>query len=80
MEKNTTITKIDKDGIKDIKLLPMGSKNVFDKIKSKENSYAKAYEICKNSTIYTNDAKDLQIEENEFLTDIMPIPICLNSV
>lgn len=72
LEKNTTITKIDKDGIKDIKLLPMGSKNVFDKIKSKENSYAKAYEICKNSTIYTNDAKDLQIEENEFLTDIMP--------
>ena len=72
LEENTSITKIGEDGIKDIRVIPIGSKNVFDKIKSKENSYSKSYEICKNSTIYTNDAKDLQIEENEFLTDIMP--------
>lgn len=72
LEEITTITKISDEGIKDIKVLPIGSKNVFDKIKSKENSYSKSYEICKNSTIYTSDAKDLQIEENEFLADIMP--------
>lgn len=72
LEENTIITKISDDGIKDIKVLQIGSKNVFDKIKSKENSYSKSYEICKNSTIYTNDARDLQIEENEFLADIMP--------
>ena len=72
LEENTTITKISEDGIKDIRVLPIGSKNVFDKIKSKENSYSKSYEICKNSTIYTSDARDLQIEENEFLADIMP--------
>ncbi len=72
LEENTTITKVSEDGIKDIKILQVGSKNVFDKIKSKENSYSKSYEICKNSTIYTSDARDLQIEENEFLADIMP--------
>lgn len=72
MEENTTITKVTDEGIKDIKILEIGSKAIFDKIKNKENSYSKAYEICKNSTIYTSGAGDLQTEENEFLTDIMP--------
>lgn len=72
IEENTTITKISDDTIKDIRIVPYGSKEVLEKINSKENSYAKAYEICKNTTIYTNDAKDLQLEENEYLEDIMP--------
>ena len=72
IEENTTITKISNNNIKEIRVLPYGSKEVLDKINSKENSYSKAYETCKNSTIYTNDAKDLQIEENEYLEDIMP--------
>lgn len=72
IEENTTITKISNNNIKEVRVLPYGSKEVLDKISSKENSYSKAYEICKNSTIYTNDAKDLQIEENEYLEDIMP--------
>ena len=72
LEENTTITKIGPEGVKDIKIIPIGSKSILDKIKAKENSYAKAYEICKNTSIYTNDAYDLQVEENEFLPDIMP--------
>ena len=72
IEDNTTITKIGDDTIKDIRVLPYGSKEVLEKINAKENSYSKSYEICKNTTIYTNDAKDLQIEENEYLEDIMP--------
>lgn len=72
IEDQTTITKIGDDTIKDIRVLPFGSKEVLEKINSKENSYSKSYEICKNTTIYTNDAKDLQIEENEYLEDIMP--------
>ena len=47
LEEQATITKISDDAIKDIKVLPYGTKNIFDRIKSKENSYSKAYEICK---------------------------------
>lgn len=72
LEENTTITKIGPEGVKDIKVIPVGSKSILEKIKTKENSYSKAYEICKNTSIYTNDAYDLQVEENEFLPDIMP--------
>ena len=72
LEENTTITKIGPEGVKDIKIIPIGSKNILEKIKTKENSYSKAYEICKNTSIYTNDAYDLQVEENEYLPDIMP--------
>lgn len=72
IEENTTITKITDNKIREVRILPYGSKEVLDKINSKENSYSKSYEICKNTTIYTNNAKDLQIEGNEYLEDIMP--------
>lgn len=72
IEENTIITKIKNNVVKEIKILPYGGKEILDKINAKENSYAKSYEICKNTTIYTDDARDLQIEENEYLEDIMP--------
>jgi len=72
IEKDTTITKI-KDGfVADVKVINNGSQEILEKINQKENSYAKAYEICKNTTIYTDTDKDLQYEENEYLEDIMP--------
>ena len=46
---------------------------IFDNIIMKENSYAKAYEICKNTTIYTMQGRNLQVEENEYMEDIMPV-------
>ena len=73
IEKNTTITKIYNNEITDIIVLPIGAQDIIEKIRQKENSYSKAYEICKNSTIYTEKDKDLQYEENEYLVDIMPI-------
>lgn len=72
MEENTTITKISDNVIKDIKVIPDGSAEILTKINQKENSYTKSYEICKNTTIYTSEGKDLQYEENEYLEDIMP--------
>ncbi len=72
LEEQTTVTKMKDDVITDIKIIPHGSKEILEKINSKENSYNKAYEICKNTTIYTEEAKDLQYEENEHLEDIMP--------
>ena len=73
IEKQTTITKIYNGAVSDITILPIGSQDIIENINKKENSYAKAYEICKNTTIYSEQDKDLQYEENEYLVDIMPI-------
>lgn len=72
IEKNTTITKVHNGTISNISVIEEGSQEILDKINKKENSYSKAYEICKRATIYTEADKDLQYEENEYLEDIMP--------
>lgn len=72
IENETNITIMKNNTVKDIKKIPFGSKEILRNISNKENSLNKSYEICKNSTIYTNDAKDLQNEENEYLEEIMP--------
>lgn len=72
IEDKTTVTTVIGDKVFDVQVFPEGSKDILSKINSKENSYSKAYEICKNSTIYTNEGKDLQYEENDYLDDIMP--------
>lgn len=72
MEEQTTLTTVVDQKIYAVEKLEEGSKVVLDSINIKENSYSKAYEICKNSTIYTMEGKELQEEENEYLDDIMP--------
>lgn len=72
IENNTTITKVKNSVISDITVLNIGAKEILNNINKKENSYSKSYEVCKNSTIYTDSDKDLQFEENEYLEDIMP--------
>ena len=72
MEEKTTVTTIVDQKIYSVETIEEGSKNVLDSINIKENSYSKAYEICKNSTIYTMEGKELQDEENEYLDYIMP--------
>lgn len=72
IEKDTTITKVTNGAVADVQVLNFGSQEILEKINQKENSYAKAYEICKSATIYTETDKDLQYEENEYLEDIMP--------
>ncbi len=72
IEEKTTITTIIDKKIVTVQTLEEGSKQMLSSINAKENSYSKAYEICKNSTIYTQESKDLQYEENEYLDDIMP--------
>ena len=44
----------------------------MDKINIKENSYSKAYEICKETTIYTSEGRDLTDVDTNYLEDIMP--------
>lgn len=72
IEEKTTVTTIINQKIYNVMKLEEGSGEILDKIASKENSYSKAYEICKNSTIYTMEGKELQDEENEYLDYIMP--------
>lgn len=73
IEKNTSVTTIVNGQVHRVDLIENGMKEIFDSIIIKENSYAKAYEICKNSTIYTTQGRNLQIEENEYMEDIMPV-------
>jgi len=72
IEDITTVTTIIEQKIYDIYTIEAGISEILRKINAKENSYAKAYEICKNSTIYTSEGKELQYEENAYLDDIMP--------
>lgn len=72
MEEKTTITTVLDQKIYDIKVLENGSREILDKINLKENSYLKAYEICKETTIYTSEGKELTEIETNYLEDIMP--------
>lgn len=72
IEEKTIITTILNQNIYDITTLDIGSQNILDKINLKENSYQKAYEICKETTIYTSEGKELSDEETNYLEDIMP--------
>lgn len=72
MEEKTTVTTVVNQKIYNVDKIDEGSETILGKIASKENSYSKAYELCKNSTIYTMEGKELQEEENEYLDDIMP--------
>ena len=71
IEGKTTITTIINQKIYDVKTLDIGSEDFLTKINLKENSYSKAYEICKETTIYTSEGKELG-EEATYLEDIMP--------
>ena len=72
IENTTTITVIINQKVYNVTKLDEGSAEILGKIAKKENSFSKAYEICKNSTIYTMEGKELQDEENEYLDYIMP--------
>ena len=73
IEEKTTITTILDKKISNVDVFEVGSSDFLSKINLKENSLAKSYEICKNTTIYTSEGRELQIEQDEnYLEDIMP--------
>lgn len=71
IEQKTTITTVLNQNIYNIDILDYGSKDILDKINLKENSYQKAYNICKETTIYTSEGRELTEEETGYLEDIM---------
>ncbi|MBO6233259.1 MAG: hypothetical protein J6N78_04290 [Clostridia bacterium] len=72
IEDHTTITTLMGQTINDVQIFEQGSREIIDKISLKENSYSKSYEMCKNTTIYTSEGKDLLDSEVSHLEDIMP--------
>lgn len=72
IEDITNVTTLVGAKIYDVQNIPVGAAQILDTINSKENSYLKAYEICKNTTIYTMEGKDLQEQESKYLEDIVP--------
>ena len=72
MEDTAVATILAGQKIYDVRKLQVGAGQILDSIGNKVNSYSKAYEICKNTTIYTMDGQELQETENEYLQDIIP--------
>ncbi len=72
IEDMTTITTILNNKVYDVEKIEEGSRDILSRINLKENSYSKAYEICKNTTIYTSEGKGLQEGEQNYLEDIVP--------
>ncbi len=70
MEEKVTITTVIEQQIYNVETLDYGSRDVLDNINKVENSYSKAYEICKNTTIYTADVEET---EQPYLEFIIPV-------
>lgn len=74
LEDTTTVTTILDRKIYNVDVLASGLKDAFDKINDKENSELKAYEILKNTTIYTMEmqAGTTDTTNAEYLQYIVP--------
>ena len=72
IEDETTITTIIDNKVYNIDKIEQGASEILSKINLKENSYSKSHEICKNTTIYTSEGRELQEEQSSYLDDIMP--------
>lgn len=73
IEDSTTVTTILDENISEITTIEEGTKDFLNRINLKENSYSKAYEICKNTTIYTSETQGLPEDEIGYLEEIMPV-------
>ncbi len=70
IEDRTYMTIIEKGNLSRVSIIPEGMNDILEKINERENSYSKAYEICKNTTI---SRQGLNIEEgNEYIDLIIP--------
>lgn len=72
IEKETKVTTIIGGEIYHIDIIPEGMGDILDSINVVENDMKRSYEVCRNTTIYTQDMQDLQVNDNEHLETIMP--------
>lgn len=75
LEDKTTVTTLYGKSVGDIQIFDFGSNEILDKINQQEDSYAKAYDILRNTTIYTSDTQsfpEVESEGDKYLEEIMP--------
>ena len=72
IEDRTEITTVVNEKPVTVDLVEFGMSDVLREIAEKENSINKAYEVCKNTTLYTESSQNLQTENNEYLEIIVP--------
>ncbi|MGN1298808.1 MAG: hypothetical protein ACI4UE_02350 [Candidatus Scatovivens sp.] len=72
IEEQTKITIMSKGQIAKIDIISEGMKDIINKINMVENSKQKSYEVCKNTTIYSQDNGENISEGNEHIESIMP--------
>lgn len=70
-DKTEVITVINNTPIS-VDVIDTGMEEILRNIAQKENSISKAYDICKNTTLYTESSQNLQTESNEYLEIIVP--------
>lgn len=71
MEEKTTITTIYDGQLYSVETMENGSKEILDKIKMTEISFSKAYELCKQTTLYTSNSTS-ELSEQPYLESVMP--------
>ena len=72
LENQSTVTTIINGQVNRVDVLEHGMNKILEEINKNENSYAKVYDILKNTTIYTLEGKELQEENSQYLEEIMP--------
>jgi len=71
IEENTELTTMVNGKVYKVDKIDLGMKDILNPIIEKENSVQRAYEICKNTTVYTKSGQNLKIDGNEYLDEIV---------
>lgn len=71
IEEETEVTTIANGAIYKVDKIKNGMEDILNSIAERENSIQRAYEICKNTTVYTKSGQNLKIEGNEYLEEII---------
>jgi len=72
IEDRTEVTTVVNNKPVNVETIDLGMEEILKSIAKRENSVSKAYEICKNTTLYTESSQNLQTESNEYLELIVP--------
>lgn len=73
LEDETEVTTVINGKVFSVDKIETGMGKILRLIEERENSIQKAYEICKNTTVYTKTGQNLKVEGNEYLDDIITI-------
>ncbi len=73
IENETQITTVVKGQINRVDILNSGMEEAVSAINRIEMSWKKSYDVLKNVTIYNQDVKSLNEDENEYIDFVMPV-------